>query len=262
MARTAYPWDNPQRKHVAAAEQQSQVGAASDIPAPEEARSAPGARKRGGRARVSEKIGHHVDEDELLRRFAAGEALVAMTAFDGLDLTDVSAGAATFEQVVFRSCAFNGVDFSRCTFTDVVFSGCRFTGCRLERCWLNRCDFRACSAPGLSFLKSRLTAVAISDSQLRYADFSEAALEGFSARETSLAESVWHNVRPRRVILDACNLERIDVFRTPLAGVDLSTCEVQGITVSSDFRELRGCVMSPAQAVGLAGLLGVQVKEE
>ena len=62
--------------------------------------------------------------------------------------------------------------------------------------------------------------------------------------------------------MDACNLERIDVFRTPLAGVDLSTCEVQGITVSSDFRELRGCVMSPAQAVGLAGLLGVQVKEE
>ena len=128
MARTAYPWDNPQRKHVAAAEQQSQVGAASDIPAPEEARSAPGARKRGGRARVSEKIGHHVDEDELLRRFAAGEALVAMTAFDGLDLTDVSAGAATFEQVVFRSCAFDGVDFSRCTFTDVVFSGCGSRG--------------------------------------------------------------------------------------------------------------------------------------
>lgn len=82
------------------------------------------------------------------------------------------------------------------------------------------------------------------------------------ARETSFAESSWHSVRLRRAAFDACDLTQADVFRTPLAGIDLSTCDIQGIVVSSDFRELRNCLVSPLQAVELAGLLGVKVKEE
>ena len=112
--------------------------------------------RRVGFARASEHINAHVGSKELLALFAEVDALVTMTAFDGLELAAVSAGGAAFDQVVFKSCVFEDVDFSRCTFTDVKFMGCRFISCSMERCWLNRCDFISCSAPGLSFLYQRL----------------------------------------------------------------------------------------------------------
>ena len=142
-----------------------------------DARGARGRRqKHAGFARVNEKIGQHIDAEGLERLFSAGDALVALSSFEGLELDGVSAGGATFEQVVFRSCSFDRVDFSRSSLTDAVFVGCRFLQCKMERCWLNRCDFRSCSAPGISFQKSRLTSVSFTDSQLRYADFSESVM--------------------------------------------------------------------------------------
>ena len=48
--------------------------------------------RRVGFARASEHINAHVGSDELLALFAEGDALVTMTAFDGLELVAVSAG--------------------------------------------------------------------------------------------------------------------------------------------------------------------------
>lgn len=218
--------------------------------------------KKTGFAQVKEHINAHVNHAELLAQFAEGDALVSMTAFDDLELAEVSAGGATFDQVVFRACTFEDVDFSRCAFTDVKFIGCRFVSCSMERCWLNRCDFVSCSAPGLSFQKGRLTSVSFADSQLRYVEFSGATVSGLRARKTSLAESLWHDVSLKRVALDACDLTRADVFRASLAGIDLSTCDIAGIIVSNTFRELRGCIVSPEQATQLAGLLGITIKND
>ena len=46
-----------------------------------------------------------------------------------------------------------------------------------------------------------------------------------------------------------------------LPGIDLSTCEIAGLVLSSDFHELRGCIIDPEQAVDLVGMLGVKIKE-
>lgn len=212
-------------------------------------------------AKVSERIGRHVSEDELLHELAGGEARIAMTAIEGIDLAGMSVDAATFEEVVFRSCTFDDVDFSRCGFTDVIFIDCRFVQSPMDRCWLNRCEFRSCSALGMQFRKSRLTGVGIEDSQFRYADFSDSTVERFRAAHTGFAESIWHGARPKRISFDGCDLTKAEFFRTPLAGIDVSTCEFSGVTVSSDFHELRGCIVSPQQAVELSGLLGVTVRE-
>ena len=44
--------------------------------------------------------------------------------------------------------------------------------------------------------------------------------------------------------------------------MDLSTCDISGLRVSSDLRELRGAVIDPDQAAELMGLLGIRIKEE
>lgn len=48
--------------------------------------------RRVGFARASEHINAHVGSKELLTLFTEGDALVTMTAFDGLELAAVSAG--------------------------------------------------------------------------------------------------------------------------------------------------------------------------
>lgn len=213
-------------------------------------------------AQVRDDLGCNLDQDELLAALTTPDAHVANTAFTGLELADVAADGTVFENVAFRSCTFERVNLSNCTFTDVLFSGCLFVRCDLGRSWLNRVDFRSCSAPGLSFLKGRLTGVSLADSQLAYADLSETTVDQLVASETKLSEASFHATRLRHLALDRCDLSRATFFRTSLSGVDLSTCDISGLRVSSDLRELRGAVIDPDQAAELMGLLGIKIKEE
>ncbi len=213
-------------------------------------------------AQVRDDLGCNLSQDELLAALTAPDAHVANTAFSGLELADVAADGTVFENVVFRSCTFERVNLSNCTFTDVLFSGCRFVRCDLGRSWLNRVDFRSCSAPGLSFLKGRLSGVSLVDSQLAYADFSETTVDQLAASETKLSEASFHATRLRRLALERCDLSRATFFRTSLSGVDLSACDISGLRVSSDLRELRGAVIDPDQGAELIGLLGIKIKED
>ena len=213
-----------------------------------------------GFAQVKEHIGQHVSCGDLLDGFAEGDARFAMTAFDGLELEGMSTNGTSFDQAIFRSCLFEDVDFSDASLTDVRFEACRFISCTMERCWLNRCDFAGCSAPGMSFAKGRLTSVFFGDCQLGYADFSETKVQGLVAESTSLEESAWRDVRLKAARFDECDLARAEFVGTSLVGLDLSTCNISGLVVSNTLYELRGCTVSPLQAIELAGHLGVQVK--
>ena len=213
-------------------------------------------------AQARDDLGCNLSQDELLAALTAPDAHVANTVFTGLELADVAADGTVFENVVFRGCAFERVNLSNCTFTDVLFLGCRFVRCDLGRSWLNRVDFRSCSAPGLSFLKGRLTGVSLVDSQLAYADLSETTVDQLVASETKLSEASFHATKLRHLALDRCDLSRATFFRTSLSGVDLSSCDISGLRVSSALRELRGAVIDPDQAAELMGLLGIKIKEE
>lgn len=215
-----------------------------------------------GYAHVDRHMASTVEGKDLEALLAAGDAEVVRSVFRALELSDADATDATFEQVLFHDCLFEDVDFSNSTLADVRFEGCRFISCRMERCWLNRVDFCSCSAPGLSFLKSRLTSVFVDDSQMRYANLSEANVRGLRVRATNLAESSWHTVALRSAGFADCDLTGAEFIRTPLSGINLASCRIGGLVVSQDYRELRGCVIAPEQAVDLIGLLGVRIADD
>ncbi len=50
-------------------------------------------------------------------------------------------------------------------------------------------------------------------------------------------------------------------FRTPLSGVDLTRCSLEGIVLSDALGEVRGAKMDLYQAAGLARRLGVIIQE-
>lgn len=200
--------------------------------------------------------------DELIDLFAEGDELVSNTAFEDLDLAYDVVNGATFDGVVFRSCVFDGVDWSGSTFRDVLFRGCRFIRCNMEGCWLNRCDFVDCSAPGLNLLKARLSSVSFASCDLSYANLSEGRIGPLAARDTRLIEATLQGAKLGRLRLDGCDLTHVDVFKTPLSGVDVSRCTFAAPVVSGDYRELQGLTVNAEQALALSGLLGIQLADD
>ena len=54
---------------------------------------------------------------------------------------------------------------------------------------------------------------------------------------------------------------RARLFRTSLAGVDLTACQLAGIVLSDAMGKLSGCMMDLYQAAGIAQRLGVVIKD-
>lgn len=74
-------------------------------------------------------------------------------------------------------------------------------------------------------------------------------------REAFLSE-----VKFRLTLFKETDFYRADFFKTPLKGMDMSDCILDGILVSETFRELRGMKGGIEQALSLAGLLGMEIK--
>lgn len=123
----------------------------------------------------------------------------------------------------------HGIQFSNLQLTEL--SGIRFAGCSFERC-----SFAAAAAQKSSF----------TDCRFHGCDLSGASLTA---------------CRSEQLALDGCRILGASFFQTPLAGIDFTTCILEGITVSDDGHELRGAVVSPMQAAALAKLLGLIVKQ-
>ena len=66
-------------------------------------------------------------------------------------------------------------------------------------------------------------------------------------------------VKYKGIKLNQVNFTHVDFFKTPLKGVDLSDCTIDGILVSDTYAELRGAKINMFQAAELARLLGVQI---
>ncbi|NLZ46321.1 MAG: pentapeptide repeat-containing protein, partial [Clostridiales bacterium] len=53
---------------------------------------------------------------------------------------------------------------------------------------------------------------------------------------------------------------QVSFFKTPLFKIDFTSSEIDGIIVSNSFQELKGAIVTPYQASGLAKLLGLDIK--
>ncbi|WP_318263861.1 hypothetical protein [Peribacillus simplex] len=58
---------------------------------------------------------------------------------------------------------------------------------------------------------------------------------------------------------ETCRLNEVNFSRTPLKGIDISSSTFQRITVSPE--DLKGCEVSPDQAIVFAAMLGLKIKE-
>lgn len=179
---------------------------------------------------------------------------VEVEQLSGLDLSHLE-----YTRVRFHKCRFERCDFSKASFYEVIFEGCDFSNCSfLDTVW-NKSSICGCKGDGGKFISSRWKDCTLSDSTFRYGNFSKSlwtrsSLTDCDFKEAAMAEARVGGMEPHHT-----SFQSVDFFRTPLKGVDLSDCQIQGITVSESLQELRGLRINPGQAVDLVHLMGVQL---
>lgn len=146
--------------------------------------------------------------------------------------------AAEFEDAVFDCCDFSNVDLHDAVLWRAVFRNCRMTGVNFSGASLKDIRMENCVLPYANFHFGRMERAAFCECNCENADFAEAVLK---AAEFSRS-----------------NLRRVQMSGTPLAGIDFTSCEIDGLGARPE--DLRGCVFTAEQAVCAAKILGVTIR--
>ena len=155
-------------------------------------------------------------------RGGAEEPLEAIDA-SGLIIADENFSELQAAHARFANCFLSCCDFSGSLFTDTVFEGCDFANSYFDNAGFTRCTFKNCKLTGASFMEANLEHVTLTDCTLDFGAFNRC--------------------------------------RTPLLGLDFSTCQLEGVALSDTMAEIYGTKMNVYQAAALARRLGVIVAE-
>ena len=165
----------------------------------------------------------------------------------------------------FRDCRFHACRFRDCDFSSAAFYGCTFTDCLMERCrlsaayWKN-CRVSGCKWDGTDLRHVRWKDMALEGTLLCYVNFANGVWDCTSIKDCDFTESFLTEMRLKKVTLSQVDLTGAELFRTDLSGMDLTSCTLDRIVLSETCRELKGAVISAAQAAVVARILGIRVE--
>jgi uncharacterized protein YjbI with pentapeptide repeats len=184
---------------------------------------------------------------------------VSMVSLSACDLANTSAAHLVFDKVNFRRAALaasqhakprfvdclleasdlSGIDWEQARFRRVALLGCRLIGAQLVDAEFEDVIFKECTLENAVFLSAKFKAVRFEHCLLREASFESADLPG--------------------IIFDDCDLTRADLRMARLSGADFRGSRLDGVQAGA--QELRGAIVDSTQAIQIAGLIGLIVKE-
>lgn len=166
-----------------------------------------------------------------------------------------------FKNSVFENCKFEECDLSDCSFTDVIFRNCDFSNSRLTRGYFKYCSFISVKAMGSVLTEGRFTHVTFKDSNFQYANFDSSGLTFVLAWNCDFSHGALSQCRLKELAVRECRFIETGFFKTRLKGLDFSDSELAGIQISDTFEELEGACVNTWQAVELARLLKVVIRD-
>ncbi len=175
-------------------------------------------------------------------------------AFSRLDLSYLE-----LEAVTFSNCRFMACDFSHTTLKQVTFNSCDLSGCTFIGGYWQQSTLKLSKAEGSDFNKCGFRWTHFEKNILPYTCWVETFWEHCTIDDCVMREAFLSEVKFKKTALSNTDLNRAEFFRTPLRDIDLSSCIIDGITLSDSHTELHGALVSPIQAVELAKMLGVRI---
>lgn len=173
----------------------------------------------------------------------------------GADLSELVVRGAHFVRCRFLNCSLGGADF-----TDVVCEGCDWSGSRMPRSFWQRAVWNDCKGTGADLSGASFRDIRFTGCRLDYGNFSACTFRDCAFSGCDLKGAYLRECRVKNLALEKCQIVETSFFRTSLAGLDLTTCRLEGIIISQGGEELKGVIVDPFQAVELAKRLGIVVK--
>ena len=164
-----------------------------------------------------------------------------------------------FSRVHFTRCKFQRCVFARAGFYDCIFEDCDISYSVFSDSYWRRCTLNAVKGVNADLHVAILRETVLNDCSLRCLNLTGAKLESVTFNRCMLMDSFFNELKTKQLKLNDCDLTRVDFFKTPLKGLDLSTCRISGIALSDDLHEIAGAKISSAQAVDIAVMLGVKI---
>ena len=166
------------------------------------------------------------------------------------------------EKQVFSECIFQNVtlqgDFSQCEFVDVIFDHCDLSNCQFARSIFHRVEWKHCKMIGTDFSQCAFRHVFFTTCLMRYANFNASKWEDGICKDCDATEASFSLLEWKQMVLEQCNFTACELIGTSLENIDLSSCQIEGITVQAE--NLKGAIMNEQQALLCAKLLGITVK--
>ena len=213
--------------------------------------------------RTSRKI---LQKPKLPKRLTAGAAPVLADDGDysgieltGCRLTEPAAKRLLFETVSFRRAVFGPSRHAKPRFTDCRLEGCDLSGVDWEKARFRRVEFLDCRAIGAQLPGAVCDDVLFRGCNLERSLFLSAAFRTARFEDCILREASFEGADLAFAVFANCDLTRADLRGAKLAGADLRGSKLDGAQAGA--QELCGAVVDSGQAVRIAGLLGVIVKE-
>lgn len=163
-------------------------------------------------------------------------------------------------RVVFQNCRFSGADFTRCELIETRFVDCDLSGADFSESFWENSLCRSVKGIGLRMSDSYLVDTTFEDCLLRYVDLSRSKWKGGALLRCDLREGFLNECKLLRFRFEDCDLTRTEIVKTPLSGLNLSDCTIDGLICSDSLSELRGALIDPVQAVEIVRRLGIVVK--
>jgi uncharacterized protein YjbI with pentapeptide repeats len=182
-----------------------------------------------------------------------GEEL-ADRVYRGCTFFDVDLTESVSQGAVFEECRFGNVRFNASRHTDSGFVRCTF-----ERCSLFDVEFTGCKLMGSAFTDCELRPLTVHYGDWSFADLNGAKLRGVKLRGVRLREADLSGADLTEAVLADC-----DLSGAVLRGVVLARCDLRGSDLSAldpALATLTGAVITPDQAVTIATLLGLSIKD-
>lgn len=194
---------------------------------------------------------------EEIDEFRADGTTIENKRFTKIEEFDLNAEEVEFEKCIFENCKITG-SFEKATFHDVIFEGCDFSNCLFTEGSFIRVEIKNSKFVGCNFIDARAYHFSSKETIFKYANFTNTSLEEIIFEDSDLSNSSFEDSKLRHVYFEKSNLTQGLFYRTKLNGIDLSTCEIQGIVTS--IEDIKGVIVNNFQAIELSKLLGLIIK--
>lgn len=176
------------------------------------------------------------------------------------DLTGQTATHVLFEQVRLRHIVLNQTRLAKLRVLDARLETCDLSGSDWQNAAFRRVECVGCRLWGAQLIEARFEDVLFKDCKAERAIFASSKFKAARFEKCDLREASFHEADLAGVVFKACDLSDADLRGANLKGADFRGSLLNRMQVGA--LELRGAIIDAAQALQVAALLGLMVKDE